>query len=117
MGSNAPIWLLGEGWRARNGMFRWIEPRATVTLHRPEGSGRFGLRVTSEPASVELLLDGESMGVQQFTRTGVQEVEWNLAPRHGGDVRAEFRVSSPYRDEATGKRLGIAVMAFGFMGE
>jgi hypothetical protein len=110
-GPNAPLWLLRTGWHERNGAFRWIDPVATATVHRPAGSPVFRLRMYAlpGPASVEVLVDGQSVGMRKFEGPGGRELEWSVPPAAAHEAAVEFRVNSSHR--------GIPVVAFGFIVE
>jgi hypothetical protein len=123
MGPYTPVWALREGWYARNGFFRWIEPRASASLYRPEEARAFALRVNAGPAllekvgasQVELFLDGRPLGGRTFTRPGVQGTSWDLPPGPAGDRLVEFHVTPELPGPAGTPRLGIAIVAFGFV--
>jgi hypothetical protein len=120
-GANAPLWLLRDGWHQRDGSFRWVDSISAARAFRPPNSRAFRLKVntpegSSDAPSVELFLDGKSMGSRQFPRTGVQQADWSLPAAPAGDVQVGFKATSSYRDSVGGS-MGIPVMAFGFIVE
>jgi hypothetical protein len=117
-----PVWQLDEGWYPLEEGFRWIGPRAAARLFRPPGARRFELTANVGPvllrdlgkSRVELLIEGASLGVREFTAPGWQTVSWDLAAGDARSVRVEFRVAPEYRPAGDPRLLGIGVVAFGF---
>ncbi len=120
MDNSAPVWFLGEGWFERDVYFRWIEPRATARLTRPEGAAVFEVQVNAGPqliervkaSTLEVLLDGRSIGARAFDRPGLQTARWAVPAAPGAVVTVEFRVTPVL--ELNGRRYGIAICGFGF---
>ncbi len=125
MEQNPPVWQFQQGWFARRGSMRWIEPRASVLLHRPAGARRFAITVNAGPqllervgtSKVELLIDGQTMGTRSFDKPGHTDAEWPLPPAAEGDVRVEFHVEPEFRTAAGARPFGIAIVSFGFMAQ
>jgi hypothetical protein len=123
MDHTAPVWFLDEGWFERDLYFRWIEPRATARLTRPEGASAFEVEVNVWPKLVErvkasmleVLLDGRFVGSRTFDRPGVQTARWEIPKAPAGAVTVEFRVRPAL--ELGGTRYGIAICGFGFSPE
>ena len=122
--AKTPVWQLGEGWYPLEHGYRWIEPRATARLMRPEDAARFEIYVNVGPdyiravkrSQVEVLLNGRSVGSAEFTEHGWQRRSWPLTPAPAGQVEVEFRVLPEFRPNATDPRaLGIAIGGFGFL--
>lgn len=125
MGFENPLWQLEEGWFSLENEFRWIAPRATARLQRPEGARTFELTVNvsemqqseNGAPSVEVLLDGKALGpARQFSKVGWDTARWEVPPGVSGNPRVEFRVTPAYRPRNGDPRtLGVAVVAFGFV--
>jgi hypothetical protein len=117
-----PIWQLGRGWHALEEGYRWIEPVATAWLRRPPGARAFEatfnlneeLLSAAGKTSVELHIDGAPAGWRQFTATGRQTARWALPGGAPGKVQVEFHVTPGYQPPDASRRLGIAVISFGF---
>jgi hypothetical protein len=117
-----PIWQFGDGWYGRENLYRWTKPNALVTLMRPEGAKQFEVSVNIGPVHIrevgklklEILVNGESIGEQEFTVSGWQKRIFPLKPAPAGLVSVEFRSSPTYHPANDGRSLGIAVGGFGF---
>jgi hypothetical protein len=122
MGRGTPIWQLGHGWYALEEGFRWTERVATGWLHRPPGARRFeatfnvnqALLDAVGPTVVEVLLDGSPLGARQFATRGRHTASWELPSGPPGKVGIEFRVHPGYQPPGEGRKLGVAVVSFGF---
>lgn len=118
---STPVWCLVEGWHAREGSFRWIEPRATALLTRPAWARSFELKVNvgdeliarNGASMVEVRMNGRQVGVYRFTRPGEQTVRWSLRGTARGLAAMELLATPPIK--AGNRVLGIAVMSFGFL--
>jgi hypothetical protein len=117
----APPWQLGEGWYSQEGGFRWTGPHASARLGRPDAAHEFELVVNvspeqirqTGPISVALTLNGTELGKRQLTAGGIQSVRWTIPSRDGNG--AVFDVTPEYRPtNGDPRRLGLAVVAFGF---
>ncbi len=117
-----PVWQFGEGWFPREGYYRWTKPVATVTLLRPADAKQFEVSANINPVQIrgvgklrlEVLVNGESIGEQEFTASGWQKRAYPLKPAAPGIVNVEFRASPPYRPANDPRTLGIALGGFGF---
>ena len=118
-----PPWQLGPGWYNQEATFRWTEPRAAVRLNRPDAARDFELvvNVSTEqirqtgPIGVTLSMNGTEIGKRQLTVSGIQSLRWRAPILGRGNHGAVFDVTPEYRP-STGdpRRLGLAVIAFGF---
>jgi hypothetical protein len=117
---DTPIWQLEKGWYPREGDFRWTEPLATARLRRPPEAKQFEIvvnigreyiaKIGRSHATVSL--DGQRIGVADFTKTGWQTVRWDLAPGTPGPVEVSIQTSPGLRSP---QALGSAMVAFGFL--
>lgn len=118
--NTTPVWFLDQGWHKRDVYFRWIEPRATARLTRPAGASAFEVKVNVgqllldrvKASTLEVLLDGRSIGSHTFDRQGLQTARWEIPKEPARVVTVEFRVSPAL--EHDGRRYGIAICGFGF---
>ena len=75
----------------------------------PEQIGRTG------PISVAVALNGVNVGKRQFTANGIQSCRWPVRISGAGQTAVEFDVAPEYRpSNGDTRRLGLAVVAFGF---
>lgn len=119
---HTPVWQLGEGWSNPEGGFRWIAPRATVRLNRPEGAARFELRVLANttllqnagPVTVEVSLNDVNLASQRVTEPGWQVLQWELKPASAGATNVTVHTDPPFHPAGDPRILGIAVGSFGF---
>lgn len=123
MDEGTPMWQLGEGWYTLEGGFRWIKPRATARMLRPEGAREFELTVNIGPdfireirrTTVRVSVDGVPVGRQEYTRQGWQTIRWPAPPGVPGPVTVEFQVEPEYRaSNGDPRTFGIPIAAFGF---
>lgn len=123
MDEDTPSWQLGEGWYKLEGGFRWIQPRATARLNRPEDAREFELTVNIGPdfireigrTSVRASLNGALVGQEEYTKEGWQTSRWRVPPGAPGPVTVEFHVEPEYRaSNGDPRRFGIPIAAFGF---
>jgi hypothetical protein len=107
MNGATPVWQLLEGWHDPEANYRWTATDAVARLDRPDGATKFALRImVVQPVTVRVRLGSSDLAPRQFTGSGWQTAEWELAPAPAGPARIEF-----HSDTAP---LGIAVGAFGF---
>lgn len=117
-----PVWLFGEGWYDVEGAYRWIQPKATVRLHRPEGSGVFEVRVNIgemfigrvRKSTLRILVDGKQIGKAEFTEPGWQTVRLAIEAAPAAEVNVEFHAAPEFRPDNDPRVLGIAIGSFGF---
>ena len=117
-----PIWQLGNGWSNPEGGFRWIAPLTTARLARPEGAGKFELRVLANttllqsvgPVTVRVSLNDVELAPQRVTQPGWDVLQWNLAAAPAGTTQVTIRTDPPFRAPGDPRTLGIAVGGFGF---
>jgi hypothetical protein len=117
-----PIWQLGEGWHPWEYAFRWIAPYASARLRRPAEARQFELVAQIGPdlirdlkrTAVQVFLNGQLLGREEFTADGFYPVRWNLPAGAPGPVKVEFRVEPEYRPTRDSRRMGIAIQGFGF---
>jgi hypothetical protein len=120
-----PVWQLEEGWFSWHWSFRWIAPYARARLRRPAKARAFELVAHIGPDQirdlgrivVEVLVEGQVIGRQEFTAAVILPVRWDLPPGPPGTVRVEFRVTPEYRPPPYRSRLGMPIAAFGFVEE
>ena len=116
---------LGGGWYYDDAPFRWIGPKAEVSLRRPAGASEFEIVAIippeslqkDGPAKVTVLQDGESLGTQTLSepRTQPQPLRWKL-PDGAPGVHKIAIVTEPVRHGVGDPRdLGIAVSAIGYV--
>ncbi len=123
MGEKAPVWQLLTGWLGGSDYFQWIQPEATAYLRRPANARRFELFANVSPelirklkrTSVTVSLNGAKLGEKSFTESGHHRVEWQLPDGAQGKTRVDFQVVPEFRPSTDPRRLGIAIIAFGFL--
>jgi hypothetical protein len=123
MATAAPAWHFQEGWYPLETGFRWTGPVARITLHRPAAAKAFSLTVNlGEPqfraqggVEVELLIDGRSLGVREYSRLGWHAQSWPLPPQPAGPATVELRTRRPLKPANDPRTLGAAVVALGFV--
>nr|MDQ2899580.1 TEL2 family protein [Acidobacteriota bacterium] len=123
MGHDTPLWQLVSGWLGLDGYFQWIEPQAIAYLRRPSDANRFELNVNVSPelirktghANVEVRLNGVEIGARDFTVAGRQSVVWPLPKGNAGQTRVDFQVTPEFKANAGDRKLGIAIVSFGFL--
>jgi hypothetical protein len=117
-----PIWQFGDGWYQRENMYRWTKPVAKAVLRLPEDARSFEVVVNIAPVHIrdvskiklEVLVDGDSIGEQEFTTSGWQKRLYALKPHPPGVVSVELRSSPAYHPQGDPRILGIAIGGFGF---
>jgi hypothetical protein len=122
MERTTPIWQLGSGWYALENRYRWIEPRAHARLRRPPGAREFAVTVNinpellraAGPQRLEVRLNGHAAGAHEFRVHGWQTATWTLPEAPAGPVAVEFRVTPGYLPPNETRRLGVAIVSFGF---
>jgi hypothetical protein len=122
MDGNEPVGQLGEGWYPSEGNYRWSMPRAVAQVNRPNGAGRFELRVLAGPAQIKALqeitvriaLDDLELKPHTFTGAGVYSTTWDLAPAPAGPVRVTIFTSPSFQAPPDIRTLGVAVVGLGF---
>jgi hypothetical protein len=120
MDPDTPVWQLEDGWQARVAKFRWTAPSASARLYRPASARQFELNGNISPryietvkvSHVEVLLNGKSIGIREFTQAGWQTVRWQLGPEPAGPVEVKFNTSPPFPADPP---LGLAIGGFGFV--
>jgi hypothetical protein len=116
---------LGAGWSNDDAPFRWIGPKAEISLRRPVGSREFEIVAfvppeslkKDGPAKVTVMEDGKPLGVQTLSepRPQPQPLRWRLADGAAGDHHIAI-ATEPVRHGAGDPRdLGIAVSAIGYV--
>ncbi|MDQ6704967.1 MAG: hypothetical protein M3Z85_03260, partial [Acidobacteriota bacterium] len=123
MGHDTPLWQLVSGWLGIDGYFQWIEPQAIAYLRRPPDAKKFELNVNVSPelirkigrSRVEVRLNGRDIGAKDFTLAGTQSVIWPLPRASAGQTRVDFLVSPAFRGGSENRKLGIAIVSFGFV--
>ncbi|HUS08145.1 MAG TPA: hypothetical protein VMZ52_17715 [Bryobacteraceae bacterium] len=118
-----PIWQFGEGWYERENAYRWTKPVAVATLLRPANAAQFEISVNVSPIqlqaagslSVEVMLDGNSIGAHQFTKPGWQKIQFRLLPSPEALVAVELRSSPAFQPSDDSRSLGAAIGGFGFL--
>lgn len=116
MARTMPFWQFGPGWHSLEGGFRWTQPSASLRLHRPATARHFELKVKAAAPQVDVLLDGQSLGVFKFEQPGEQTHRWPVPPGPERAVRIELVFDPPYRPASGDPRsLGAAVAALGFV--
>ncbi|MGI8991315.1 MAG: hypothetical protein ACR2I2_17255 [Bryobacteraceae bacterium] len=129
MGHDTPPWQLVSGWLGIDGYFQWIEPQAIAYLRRPPDASKFELNVNVSPelirktghSKVEVRLNGVTIGAKDFTAAGWQRGVWALPEGHAGhtgqtgQTRVDFLVSPGFPADSNNKRVGIAIVSFGFL--
>ena len=125
--------FLGEwfdaGWYEREGSdpassYRWIKPRAEVTLVRSPNPQEFEIvcMVPAEsvkrdgPARVTLLENGVSLGTVVTSGDSVQTLRWPLSDQAPGKKRITILVQPERHFSNDQRSLGIAVRALGYSG-
>ena len=123
MGEKAPVWQLATGWLGGADYFQWIQPEATAYLRRPANARRFELFANVSPelirrlkrTSVTVSLNGATLGQRDFTEPGHHRVEWPLPAGTQEQTRVDFQVVPEFHAGTDPRRLGIAVIGFGFL--
>ncbi len=125
MSEGLRVWQFGEGWYPIEGGFRWTQPRAFARLLRPAGAREFEVRTNLGPlqfaeqgrVGLELLIEGESQGVQVWDQEGWFVRRWAVKPEEDERVvEVELRAVAPYRPSNGDPRVfGAAVAALGFV--
>ncbi|MBI4892248.1 MAG: hypothetical protein HY821_16595 [Acidobacteria bacterium] len=123
MAEGNPAWLFLDGWHAIEAGFRWMKPQASLALQRPADARSFAVRINFGPVQfqdmgrvdLELLLDGQSLGIRSYTAQGWHEQQWALPAGPAGPVQVTLRVGKPYKPSNGDPRpLGAAIVALGF---
>jgi hypothetical protein len=123
IGRDLSIWQFGDGWYPRENAFRWAKPTANATLLRPAGARQFEINVNVSPVqiqaagylSVEVLVDGDSIGIHQFVQPGWQKVPFDVPPSSQAIAKIEFRSKPAYQPVNDPRTLGAAIGGFGFL--
>lgn len=118
---DAPIWQLGEGWFIRGAGYRWIRPRATAHLYRPDGAFSFSVVVNVGPdylrqighSELTVLLNGLEAGRISYTEQGWKKDTLLIPKAPAGPVEVEFRVA-PELKMPDGTLFGVPIGGFGF---
>jgi hypothetical protein len=120
---SAAVWPFQDGWFGFEGILRWTQPVAHAVLYHPPDSRQFEVGVhvgelqlkDQNGTSVEVLLDGGSLGTREFRSEGPQTARWSVPAGLPETVQVELR-SPPYKPSNGDSRvLGAAVTAFGFV--
>ncbi len=123
MAEGNPAWLFLDGWHAMEAGFRWMKPEASIALRKPEGASRFVVRINFGPlqfqdvghVDLEVLVNGQSLGVRSYTEQGWHEREWAVPAGPAGPVQVTLRAVKPYKPSNGDPRpLGAAIAALGF---
>jgi hypothetical protein len=125
MNEEPPMSQIGDGWLNADSQFSWIQPKAEITLRRPEGSREFelvaslpsGVFKNEGPSRITILEDGRSLGVQQLSDAGKQPqpLRWKLPGGEAGIHRLTI-VSEPARRlPGNPNQIGVAVRALGYV--
>lgn len=117
-----PVWQLVSGWYPLEETFRWIEPVARAELERPASAREFEVVVNAGPLQLKdqgkialaVSLNGVPLGTREFAEPGWQKARWPLPDRGSGPVTVEMRARSEYRPRGDSRRLGAAIVSFGF---
>lgn len=117
-----PVWQFGEGWYDVEGAYRWIKPKASVRLHKPDGATAFEVRVNIgetfisrvRKSTLRILVDGRQIGEAEFTDSGWRTARIALDATRAADVSVEFHASPEFRPDNDPRVLGIAIGSFGF---
>ena len=125
MNERTPLWQLGAGWHGLEIDFQWTNLVADARIARPADATRFEILVNVGPqliqalkkVKMQVLIDGGTVGEQEFTTPGWRTVGFDVAPSGSStSAQVEFR-SSPgffYGDGNADEALGIAIGGFGF---
>jgi len=116
---------LGDGWYPDDPKWRWIQPRAEITLRQTDGARAFEiapyLPVESiqrdGPASITVLEDGRSLGTQSFADAGEQAspLRWRLPVNDTpGDHRLTIVTEPLRRLPGMPRDVGVAVRSIGY---
>jgi hypothetical protein len=122
MDRTTPLWQLTAGWYPLEEGYRWTAPVATAGLERPAAAREFELVINAGPRQlreqgkigIRVMLDGVMLGRGEFSAPGWHKARWPLQDRRSGPLMVEFRADSEYRPAGDRRRLGAAVVAFGF---
>jgi len=118
-----PFWQFGGGWYSQEEGYRWTAPHASATLTRPRDAREFELIVNISPEQIQqtgpigvaVSLDGAEIGRRKLERNGVQASRWPAPASTPGQVKVDIDVTPEYRpSNGDARRLGVAVVAFGF---
>ena len=120
-----PSSQFGRGWYDDHVSFRWIEPRAEVTLYRPPEATEFEIVAFVPPDSllhegsskVTVLEDAQSLGTQFLSepRDQAQPLRWKLPTRTGGIKRITVLTEPVRHGRGDARDYGIAVHAIGYV--
>jgi hypothetical protein len=114
---------LGGGWYIEDSAFRWIQPMAEITLHRPEGASEFEIvaflpRESIEkdgPARIGVIEDQHPLGTRTLSESQPHALRWKLAAGGAGDHRITI-VTEPVRHGAGDTRdFAFTVGAIGYV--
>ena len=114
-----PASQLGEGWYNDDASFRWIQPKAELTVRRPAVANEFEIDISPEslqgagPSKVTVFQDGQSLGTQTLSEP--RPLHWNL-PEGAAGVHKITILTEPMRHRAGDPRdLGISVSGVGYV--
>jgi hypothetical protein len=111
-----PEWQLGDGWRGREGTYRWTFARATASLAVPPNARVFTVKVNIGPqliqragrVELDVLINGQLAGQGAWSESGWYTLVLPVRELTESVARVEFRA----RPGVDG--LGIPISAFGF---
>jgi len=124
MSTGNQAWLFGDGWFQITQGYRWMGPQAAARLSRPGNAREFAVRINLGPiqfkdqgrVEMEVLLNGQSIGVRDYRQEGWHEQRWALPAGGAGPVEVLLRSLHPYHPSNGDPRtLGAAVVSFGFV--
>ncbi len=122
MDPETPVWQLKEGWYPREDNYRWIKPKATAWLHRPQGASVFEVVVNAPPVQIRevgrveltVIVDGRVVGKAVFTTSAMHKVRWKIPASKPWPAMVEFLVRPAYRTRNDPRTFGVAIVSFGF---
>ena len=72
------------------------------------------MNLSALPGDGSLVVNATGLGARHFATAGRHTMSWELPGGAPGRVEIEFRVRPGYQPPGEGRKLGVAVISFGF---